>query len=87
MVETNKVNYKKEIIKLVERNINKQIAKGMRKYGHTLEDCPVDRYDWQAMLIEELIDALQYQQKELQRLKMLSRDAQIIQLKEKGSCS
>ncbi|CAN7655224.1 hypothetical protein LJR153_005068 [Paenibacillus sp. LjRoot153] len=47
---------------------NKQTEKGVKKYGHTLDDCPDDKFDWRLMIIEELIDCVQYQQKEIVRL-------------------
>jgi len=48
--------------------LDNQTAKGIQKYGHTLEECPVDKFNWQHMLIEELIDGVQYQQKEIDNL-------------------
>jgi hypothetical protein len=55
------------IIELLE----KQTSKGLAKYGHTLDDCPDDKYDWRLMALEELIDLVQYQQKEIIRLERL----------------
>lgn len=52
--------------------LNKQTDKGLQKYGHTLDDCPDNKFDWRLMVIEELVDALQYQQKEIQRLEKLN---------------
>jgi hypothetical protein len=48
--------------------LNKQTEKGLSKYGHTLDDCPDEKYDWRLMAMEELIDLAQYQQKEIVRL-------------------
>jgi len=39
---------------------DEQVAKGVVKYGHTLKDCPINKYDWETMMCEELIDAAQY---------------------------
>ena len=50
---------------------NKQTEKGLSKYGHTLDDCPDEKFDWRLMIIEELIDCIQYQQKEIIRLERL----------------
>lgn len=60
---------KDELINRISRNIDKQTNKGVKKYGHTLDDCPYGAFDWDIMLVEELIDALQYQQKEIRRLR------------------
>lgn len=62
----NSIKFK--VLDTVETMINKQNKKGMETYGQSLDDCPVDDYDWQVMISEELIDALQYQQKEISRL-------------------
>jgi len=61
---------KSKILETVERVIDKQNSKGLKTYGQTLDDCPINDYDWQHMIIEELIDALQYQQKEIDKIKM-----------------
>lgn len=58
---------KDEIIAILD----KQNAKGLKKYNHTLDECPADKYDWNTMIIEELVDALQYAVKENQRLRDL----------------
>lgn len=59
---------KEAILTTIEQHINEQNAKGLKNYGQTLDDCPVDAYDWQQEIIQELIDALQYQQKEITKL-------------------
>jgi chromosome segregation ATPase len=56
---------KERILEILE----KQNAKGLATYGHTLDDCPMDKYDWNHMALEELIDALQYMIKENLRLR------------------
>lgn len=61
---------KEEIIKILD----KQNKKGMDTYGQTLDECPDDAYDWQQMMIEELVDALQYQIKENKRLKRIIKE-------------
>lgn len=58
---------KKKIIEILDQ----QEQKGITTYGHTLEDCPDEDYDWDIMALEELIDALQYQIKENIRLKRI----------------
>ena len=59
---------KQQILNTISNHIDKQTEKGMSTYGQSLDDCHIDKYDWQNMIIEELIDALQYQQKEIARL-------------------
>jgi len=53
-----------KIMIMIARNLNDRISKGYETYGQTLDDCPDDAYDWQQMLIEELLDGLQYMAKE-----------------------
>ncbi|MBZ5203217.1 hypothetical protein HU147_18600 [Planomicrobium chinense] len=60
---------KEAVLTTIEQHINEQNAKGLKNYGQTLDECPVEDYNWQNMIIEELIDALQYQQKEIKRIR------------------
>lgn len=62
---------KDNLINKFTLQLNSQCEKGFNKYGHSLDDCPPESYDWRSMLIEEMIDALQYQEKEIQRLQSL----------------
>lgn len=64
--------YKDLILASIAQQIDGQNSKGMETYGRPLEECPPGDYDWNLMINEELIDALQYQQKELQRLRELA---------------
>jgi hypothetical protein len=48
-----------------------QTEKGLSKYGHTLDDCLDNKFDWRLMAMEEMIDCMQYQQKEIMRLERL----------------
>jgi hypothetical protein len=59
---TNKT-IKDMILDHIGQHIDKQNAKGLRTYGHTLEECPPEKYDWRDMMIEELIDGNQYAHK------------------------
>lgn len=43
--------------------ILKQQEKGIKKYGHSIDDCPNDKYDWKTMMYEELADLLIYNEK------------------------
>lgn len=49
-----------KIMIMIAKNLNDRIWKGYETYGQTLDDCPDDAYDWNQMLIEELLDGLQY---------------------------
>ncbi len=64
----NKTTIKDELINMFTRQLESQTEKGVRKYGHTLDDCPYALYDWQLMALEEATDLIQYQQKEIRRL-------------------
>ena len=61
-------SFKHSILENIGNLIDQQNAKGFATYGQSLEDCPTEKYNWQNMLVEELIDGLQYQQKEIQRI-------------------
>lgn len=37
-----------------------QREKGIKKYGVTLEDADNNAYDWREMVLEEVVDALNY---------------------------
>lgn len=65
------MNIKDKILNDIETRIDNQINKGVEKYGHSLDDCPHDKYDWLVMLNEELVDGLQYANKEIKRLKTM----------------
>lgn len=59
---------KDRILQTIDNQIDAQTDKGVGKYTHNLDDCPPEKFNWQQMINEELIDALQYQQKEIGRL-------------------
>lgn len=63
---------KQEILKTIEGQIDAQNAYGLPKYGITLDDVKPDAYDWQGMANQELIDCVQYQQKEIRRLRLIN---------------
>ena len=60
-----------EIMRRIVAQLENQTEKGLNKYGHTLDDCPDNKFDWRLMIIEELVDCIQYQQKEIIRLERL----------------
>lgn len=64
-----KFTIKDEILIKIGKQIDNQIDKGVAKYGQTLDECPTDSYDWQQMINEELIDALQYANKDIRKLR------------------
>lgn len=59
---------KQQVLDTIDNLIDAQNSKGMKKYRESLDQCDPDSYDWNVMINEELIDALQYQQKEIIRL-------------------
>ena len=50
-----------------EKIVEKQEQKGIAKYGHTIDDCPNDAYDWQVMMLEEMVDFMVYYRKYMER--------------------
>jgi len=46
----------------LKKIVELQQEKGIKKYGHSIDNCPLDKYDWQKMMGEELADFLIYQQ-------------------------
>lgn len=68
---------KKAILSTIEQHIDAQQAKGLAKYGETIDGVSVDDYAWKNEIIEELIDALQYQQKEISKLQRDQKTAEL----------
>jgi hypothetical protein len=65
--------------------LDKQTAKGIKTYGHTLDDCPDIKYDWNLMALEEAIDLIQYLMKKQRVLiKHLNHKESIIQQQRKN---
>lgn len=44
-----------------------QQEKGIKKYGHSIDECPFDKFDWEEMFYEEIADALIYIEKSKRR--------------------
>lgn len=65
------MNIKEKIIANIAARLDSQNAKGLAHYGKRLEDCDLGDYDWQEEINQELIDALQYQQMELKKVKKM----------------
>lgn len=59
------------VIRGVNDAMFKQYEKGMKEYGKPLSSCGDNDYDWKNMIIEELVDVVKYQQKEIMRLERL----------------
>ncbi|WP_145148537.1 hypothetical protein [Paenibacillus xylanexedens] len=51
--------------------LDKQNEKGIAKYGSTIDQAADQYYDWKLMAMEEMVDLIQYQQKEIMRLERL----------------
>ena len=60
--ELEKLGFKIDKTKL-KKTLENQHFKGFQKYGHTLKDCPKEKFNWQEMALEELADFLQYLEK------------------------
>lgn len=43
--------------------VDKQFGKGISKYGQTLDNCSNHAYEWNTMILEEIVDALAYNEK------------------------
>lgn len=67
--ETKRYTIKNELLHRIERQLDDQSSKGVTKYGHTIDDCAYEKYEWLEMANQELIDLAQYQQKEIRRLR------------------
>lgn len=48
------------VMGLIEGKLEYQLNKGHGKYNHTLDDCSDDKFNWDHMVQEELIDGMQY---------------------------
>ncbi|MEE4581559.1 hypothetical protein [Paenibacillus polymyxa] len=60
-----------EVTQRIIELLDKQNEKGLKKYGTTIEQVSDMAYDWKLMALEEAIDLIQYQQKEIMRLERL----------------
>ena len=47
---------------LLKNIIKTQQQKGIKKYGHSIDECSLDKFNWEQMMLEELADLLIYQQ-------------------------
>ncbi|KKD53923.1 MULTISPECIES: hypothetical protein [Paenibacillus] len=60
-----------EVTQRIIELLDKQNEKGLKKYGTTIDQVSDMAYDWKLMALEEAIDLIQYQQKEIMRLERL----------------
>ncbi|OMF46585.1 hypothetical protein [Paenibacillus peoriae] len=60
-----------EVTQRIIELLDKQNEKGLKKYGTTIDQVSDMVYDWKLMALEEAIDLIQYQQKEIMRLERL----------------
>jgi NTP pyrophosphatase (non-canonical NTP hydrolase) len=58
-----------QIVRVIADRLEDRNIKGYETYKETLDDVPFDNYDWNMMINEELLDALQYSMKENMKLK------------------
>lgn len=62
------LNIREQVLRQIANQLKDQERKGLAKYGKTLDENNYTDYDWQTMIIEELIDAIQYTTMENNRL-------------------
>ncbi|QOH62444.1 hypothetical protein [Paenibacillus polymyxa] len=60
-----------EVTQRIIELLDNQNEKGLKKYGTTIDQVSDMAYDWKLMALEEAIDLIQYQQKEIMRLERL----------------
>lgn len=53
------VNFEIDCDKLID-TLKSQQKKGIIKYGHTIDLCPDDKYNWEQMMLEEIADGIVY---------------------------
>lgn len=63
-----KQTIKQKIINDFINQVEEQEKKGKKEYGIIIDDCNFDAYNWKNEAINEMIDALYYKHKEIQRL-------------------
>ncbi|MED4885041.1 hypothetical protein [Bacillus smithii] len=70
------------VMNVLKERLEIQLNKGYSKYHQTLDECPDEAYDWDSMLIEELIDGIQYlvKQNRILKRKLLQETARRIAL-------
>lgn len=71
-----------QVMDMLKERVEVQLNKGYSKYHQTLDECPDEAYDWDSMLIEELIDGIQYlvKQNGILKRKLLQETARRIAL-------
>jgi len=57
------------VVGIISTLIDERNDKGFETYKETLDDAPFENYDWNMMVIEELLDGMQYMVKENERLR------------------
>lgn len=62
------------VVELIKENLMLRNQKGFDTYKETMDDVPFENYDWNVMIIEELLDAMQYSVKENEKLKQMNKD-------------
>jgi NTP pyrophosphatase (non-canonical NTP hydrolase) len=77
-----KTQISEAIVHIISERLGERNDKGFETYKETLDDVPFENYDWNQMLIEELLDGMQYQQKENQRLKQELKELKGMKLNE-----
>jgi 3-dehydroquinate synthase class II len=71
MKQAEELSVRPEVTQRIIELLDKQNEKGLKKYGTTIDQVSDIAYDWKLMALEEAIDLIQYQQKEIMRLERL----------------
>lgn len=64
------------LLGIISSNLDQRNQKGFEEYKETLDDVPFEDYDWNQMVIEEVLDGMQYMIKENLRLRALLKDGE-----------
>ena len=56
----NRPQVSQRIINVFAEIVDKQDAKGLAKYGRSIDDAVDEEYDWNEMVVEECADAFKY---------------------------
>lgn len=59
------------LVRQFDSLLTQRDEKGIATYGTTLDEASDDDYSWSMMMLEEMLDLVQYQQKEIRRLRTL----------------
>jgi FtsZ-binding cell division protein ZapB len=64
----------KKIVEIIIDHLEKGDQNGIKEYGVSIDDVEDVKYNWNLEAMEEMADALKYQQKEIEFLKQRNKD-------------